>query len=237
MSWLNLSRSLSQLPVKEDRRRRCSERRSEPARVEACGCAGMLMPCEGDGRDGSGGVGPPCSPGHRDRGPHHTLSPGFLSSHLLSLLALGLAVPVPSLRVPSPLPWALLPECGRPQRPPVREQHNCPFTLAVSPAPARRLGKNSTSGRQDGACPSALSPVALTTGPPTSAGFPDHGSFLGTLPSLPSLGHPRPLPSCPHALSLGELFLAATSREHFHPDGWKSLPCPKFSTAPVYRTA
>lgn len=46
LSWLNLSRSLSQLPVKEDNRRRCSERRSEPARVEACGCAGMLMPCE-----------------------------------------------------------------------------------------------------------------------------------------------------------------------------------------------
>lgn len=47
MSWLNLSRSLSQLPVKEDNRRRCSDRLSEPARVEACGCAGMLMPCEG----------------------------------------------------------------------------------------------------------------------------------------------------------------------------------------------
>lgn len=47
LSWLNLSRSLSQLPVKEDNRRRCSERRSEPARVEACGCAGMLMPCPG----------------------------------------------------------------------------------------------------------------------------------------------------------------------------------------------
>lgn len=45
LSWLNLSRSLSQLPVKEDKRRRCSERRSEPARVEACGWAGMLMPC------------------------------------------------------------------------------------------------------------------------------------------------------------------------------------------------
>lgn len=45
MSWLNLSRSLSQLPVKEDSRRRCSERLSEPARVDAWGCAGMLMPC------------------------------------------------------------------------------------------------------------------------------------------------------------------------------------------------
>lgn len=35
LSWLNLSRSLSQL--NEDSRRRCSERLSEPARVEAWG--------------------------------------------------------------------------------------------------------------------------------------------------------------------------------------------------------
>lgn len=45
LSWLNLSRSLSQLPVKEDKRRLCSDRRSEPARVEAWGWAGILIPC------------------------------------------------------------------------------------------------------------------------------------------------------------------------------------------------
>lgn len=42
-SWLNLSRSLSH--AKEDSKRRCSERRSEPALVEAWTCAGILMPC------------------------------------------------------------------------------------------------------------------------------------------------------------------------------------------------
>lgn len=42
-SWLNFSRSLSH--AKEESRRRCSDRRSEPALVEAWTCAGMLMPC------------------------------------------------------------------------------------------------------------------------------------------------------------------------------------------------
>lgn len=64
LSWLNLSRSLSQLPVKEDRRRRCSERLSEPARVEAWGCAGMLIPCWRDGTTNQKGadLALPCPP-------------------------------------------------------------------------------------------------------------------------------------------------------------------------------
>lgn len=44
-SWLNFSKSLSQL--KEDSRRRCSDLRSDPARVEACGWAGILIPYTG----------------------------------------------------------------------------------------------------------------------------------------------------------------------------------------------
>lgn len=42
-SWLNLSRSLSH--AKDESSRRCSDRRSEPALVEAWTCAGMLIPC------------------------------------------------------------------------------------------------------------------------------------------------------------------------------------------------
>lgn len=50
LSWLNFSRSLSH--AKEESRRRCSDRRSEPALVEAWTCAGMLIPCGGKMGDG-----------------------------------------------------------------------------------------------------------------------------------------------------------------------------------------
>ncbi len=42
-SWLNLTRSLSQL--KEDSRRRCSDLKSDPARSEVVCWAGMHIPC------------------------------------------------------------------------------------------------------------------------------------------------------------------------------------------------
>lgn len=43
LSWLNLSRSLSQL--KEESRRRCSDLNSDPDRREGCGWAERLTPC------------------------------------------------------------------------------------------------------------------------------------------------------------------------------------------------
>lgn len=43
LSWLNLTRSLSQL--KEARRRRCSHLKSDPARSEDGCWAGMRIPC------------------------------------------------------------------------------------------------------------------------------------------------------------------------------------------------
>lgn len=107
LSWLNLRRSLSQLPVKEDNRRRCSERRSEPARVEACGCAGMLMPCQGEQVTGEGAQ----VPGGAGPTDHGTLSSGSLLPQL-PCCGLSCACPDPNCHLP------FLPEVAQAQAPP-----------------------------------------------------------------------------------------------------------------------
>lgn len=139
-----------------------------------------------------------------------TLSSGSLSSQLPSFLALGLSVPVPALLVSSPLCCSFLPESTCAQRPPGKA-NNTPFPSHLPSFPSQLEDLEMpplSGGKMLGVYPPQ--PPSLSWGPLIFPHIGHHGSFLNILTSLPSLGRPRPLPSSPHALSLGELTPAVT---------------------------